>query len=145
MPENIFESLDTLQDLFTTSTEEGTDLAGLRGQLGPAPLWTPRLIPILTLLQELLTDLFEVRDHVLQAQTHGRAPSRAVLRQYERDLQWISSQEEQVPFSFGWVCLALGLDPSAVRRRYLSGQPVALQRRRQVRHSYAPERLLRVG
>jgi len=140
------ESMDMLQDLFAASTEERIDLAELRQPLGPEPaLWTPRLTPILTLLQEVLADLFEVRDHVLQVQTNGRKPSRAVLRQYERDLQWVSTPGEHAPFSFGWVCVALGLEASAVRRRYLSGQPATVKRRRTVRHAYAPERLLRAG
>jgi hypothetical protein len=129
MPKNGFEDLDMLQELFATGREERTDLAGLRGQREPASVWTPRLTPILMLLQEVLTDLFEVRDRVRQAQSRGGKPARAVLRQYERDLQWLRAQEERVSFSFGWVCQALGLDASAVRRRYLSGQPVARTRR----------------
>jgi hypothetical protein len=143
MPKNIRDSREALRQLFAASAEEWTDLAGLRGLLGPGPVWTPRLTPFLTLLQELLADVFAVRDRVRQAQTQGRKLSASVRRQYERDLQWLSSEEERVPFSFGWVCLALGLDASAVRRRYLSGRSASLKRRYAVRRFRAPERLLR--
>jgi hypothetical protein len=95
-------------------------------------VWTPRLTPILTLLQEVLADLFTVRDHVLQAQGRGGQPPRAFLRQYERDWQWLTSPGEQAPFSFGWLCEALGLEASAVRRRYLSGQAVSLPQHHRV-------------
>ena len=73
--------------------------------------------------------MFRVRDLVLQAHARGRKPPRGLRGQYQRDLQWVSSPEARVPFSFGWVCLALGLEPSAVRRRYLGGQPAGRVRR----------------
>jgi hypothetical protein len=117
------------QEVVATRGDEWTDVAGLRGPHGPVAVWTPRLTPILTLLQEILADLFEVRDHVPQAQHCRGRHARAVNRQYEQDLQWIASPEEQAPFSFVWVCQALGLEASAVRRRYLSGQPVSLPQR----------------
>jgi hypothetical protein len=132
MPPYSFDDWDLLREWFATRGEEGTDLAKPRGQRGPASMWPPRLTPILTLLQEVLADLFAVRDHVLQAQRHGGKPARAVLRQYERDRQWLTAPEEQAPFSFVWVCQALGLEASAVRRRYLSGQPVTLSRHHRV-------------
>jgi hypothetical protein len=144
MPKNSRERRAALRQLFAASAEEWTDPAGLRGLLGPpGPVWTPRLTPFLTLLQELLADVFAVRDRVRQAQTQGCKLPSSVRRQYEQDLQWLSSQEEQVPFSFGWVCVALGLDTSAVRRRYLSGQAATLKRRYAVRRFRVPERLLR--
>jgi hypothetical protein len=118
------------REVFATGREERPGLAELRARCTPAPVWAPRLTPILTLLQELLADLFAVRDHALQAQRHGRKPGRGVLRQYAADLQWLNSPEE-APFSFVWVCQALGLEVSAVRRRYLSGQPVSLPQRHQ--------------
>jgi hypothetical protein len=131
MPKRSSDILELPQEVFATRGE-GPDLAGPSGQRGPASVWTPRLTPILTLLQEVLTDLFEVRDQAHQAQCRSERWARTVVRQYERDLQWLSAQEEQVPFSFGWVCLALGLEASAVRRHYLSGQPVALPQHRRV-------------
>jgi hypothetical protein len=85
-------------------------------------------------LQEVLADLFAVRDHALQAQRRGGQPPRPLLRQYEQDLQWLMSPEEHAPFSFGWLCDALGLEASAVRRRYLKGQPVSLSQRHRVGH-----------
>jgi hypothetical protein len=132
MPKHNLDILDLPQEEFATQGEAEIDLAGLRRQREPASVWTPRLTPILTLLQEVLADLFEVRDHALQAQRRGGKPARGVLRQYERDLQWLTSPEEQGPFSFGWVCHTLGLEASAVRRRYLSGQPVSLPRHHRV-------------
>jgi hypothetical protein len=132
MPKYSFEDWDLLLEWFATQGEAGIDLAGLRRLRGPATTWTPRLTPILTLLQEVLADLFAVRDQVLLAQRQGSKPPRAVLRQYERDLQWLTAPEEQTPFSFGWLCQALGLEAAAVRRCYLSGQPVALPRQHRV-------------
>jgi hypothetical protein len=117
------------QEVVATRGEEWTTLAGLRGPHGPVAVWTPRLTPILTLLQELLADLFAVRDQFPQAQHRRGKHARAVVRQYARDLQWLNAPEEREPFSFVWVCQVLGLEASAVRRRYLSGQLVALPRR----------------
>jgi hypothetical protein len=121
--------LTALKRLFSRATG-WQEPKGLRGLLGPAPFRAPRLVPFLALFQELLADLFSVRDEVLRAQAGGRTPSPKVLHQYEQDLLWIRSEEEEVPFSFGWVCRGLGLEPSAVRRRYLRGQPVAFESRR---------------
>jgi hypothetical protein len=117
------------QKAFATGREERPGLTELRARLTPATIWSLRLTPILTLLQEVLADLFKVRDQALQAQRHGGKPAQAVLRQYATDLQWLNSPEEEAPFSFGWVCQVLGLEASAVRRRYLSGQPVSLPQR----------------
>jgi hypothetical protein len=129
MPKHSSDILELPHEVFATGGEERTDLAGPSGQCGPASVWTPRLTPILTLLQELLADLFAVRDQAPQAWGRRGRGARALIRQYEQDLQWLSSPEERAPFSFGWVCQALGLEAAAVRRRYLSGQPVALPRR----------------
>jgi hypothetical protein len=117
------------QEVCATGREEQLGLAELRAQSTPATIWSPRLMPIFTLLQEILADLFAVRDHALHPQRYGGKPARGILRQYARDRQWLSAHEEHGPFSFVWVCQVLGLEASAVRRRYLSGQPVALPRR----------------
>jgi hypothetical protein len=132
MPKSGFTLVALPQKVFATGREERPGLADLRVGLTPASLWTPRLTPIFTLLQELLADLFEVRDQVPQARHRRSRQARALLRQYERDLQWLAAPEEHAPFSFIWVCQVLGLEPSAVRRHYLSGQPVALPRRHRV-------------
>jgi hypothetical protein len=129
MPKLSSNSVALPQEVFTTGREERPGLAELRAGLTPTALWSPRLMPILMLLQELLADLFEVRDQFPEAQHRRSKQARAVVRQYEQDLQWLASPEEQAPFSFIWVCQGLGLAPSAVRRRYLSGQPVTLPRR----------------
>jgi hypothetical protein len=129
MPKSSFNLVALPQEVFTTGREEKPGLSELRAQRTPASIWSPRLMPIFTLLQELLADLFEVRDQVPQAQHRRSRQARALLRQYERDLQWLTSSEEHEPFSFIWVCYVLGLKPSAVRHHYLSGQPVALPRR----------------
>jgi hypothetical protein len=129
MPKSGFTLVALPQKVFATGREERPGLTELRAQFTPATLRPPRLTPILMLLQEVLADLFEVRDQFPEAQHRRGRQARAILRQYEQDLQWLTSPEEQVPFSFVWVCQALGLEPSAVRRHYLSGQPVALPRR----------------
>jgi hypothetical protein len=117
------------REVFATGREERPGLAELRARRAPATIWSPRLTPILTLLQEILADLFAVRDQFPQAQQRRSKQAREVVRQYEQDQQWLASPKEQEPFSFVWVCQVLGLEASAVRRRYLSGQPVALPRR----------------
>jgi hypothetical protein len=129
MPKSSVDILELPREGFAPGRQEWPGLAELRTRLTPATIWSPRLMPILTLLQELLADLFAVRDQVPQAQHRRSKQAREVVRQYARDLQWINSPEEQGPFSFVWVCQALGLEASAVRRRYLSGQPVALPQR----------------
>jgi hypothetical protein len=132
MPRNSLDLLDLPQEEFATRGAAKPDLSEFAYGPEPGSMWTPRLTPILTLLQEVLADLFTVRDHALQTQRRGGQPARAILRQYERDLQWLASPEEQEPFSFGWLCSALGLEASAVRRRYLSGQPVSLPQHHRV-------------
>jgi hypothetical protein len=100
MPKPSFTLVALPPKKFSTQGTARTDPTKLEYGTGPGSVWTPRLTPILTLLQEVLADLFAVRDHVLQAQRHGRQPLRVVLRQYEKDLQWLNSPEE-APFSFG--------------------------------------------
>src|SRR5262245_13930476 len=90
MPKRSLDTLVSPLGWFATRAEEQTELAGLWGQREPASVWTPRLTPILTLLLEVLADLFAVRDHALQAQRRGARPAQALLRQYERDLQWLT-------------------------------------------------------
>jgi hypothetical protein len=87
-----------------------------------------QLTPVLALLHALLADAVAVRDRLLWCQVHSLPPQKSSRRQYERDLRGISADEERVPCSFGWVCLALGLEPAAVRRVYLSGRPVRFER-----------------
>jgi hypothetical protein len=129
------------QKAFATGREERPGLTELRARITPVTLWSPRLTPILTLLQEVLADLFEVRDQFPQARHRRGKQARAVVRQYEHDLQWLTSPEEQAPFSFGWVCQVLGLEASAVRRHYLSGQPVSLPQRHLARITLGQVRL----
>jgi hypothetical protein len=81
--------------------------------------------PCTRLLTALLEDLYGVRDLVTHYTAQGRTPPRALHRQYATDRQWISKSDERSPFSFAWVCQELGLNAEAVRRDYLSGQPVA--------------------
>jgi hypothetical protein len=89
-----------------------------------------QLTPVLALLHALLADAVAVRDRLLWCQVHSLPPQKSSRRQYERDLRGISADEERVPCSFGWVCLALGLEPAAVRRRYLSEHPRGFTRHR---------------
>jgi hypothetical protein len=132
IPKQALDILEVPQEVFATGREERPGLAELHARPTPATIWSPRLTPILTLLQELLADLFAVRDQFPQAQHRRGKQAHEVVRQYARDRQWLNSLEEQEPFSFVWVCHVLGLEASAVRRHYLSGQPVSLPQRHRV-------------
>lgn len=138
MPKYTADIQGLLQEENTTRGEFWTDRVRLIKPHSATGAWNPRLTPILALLREVLADLFEVRDQVPQMRHHRSKQARAVIRQYERDLHWLASPEEQEPFSFVWLCQALGLEASAVRRRYLSGQPVSLLRRHHVGTSATP-------
>jgi hypothetical protein len=115
--------------VLTASADEWLAEITASGRSSPALLRAARFAPFFALLQELLADPFTVRARMLQAHTRGKTPPRTVRAQYARDLQWINAGEEG-PLSFRWVCAGLGLEPSAVRRIYLSGQPVGSAKRR---------------
>jgi len=84
--------------------------------------------PCLRLLAALLEDAYTVRDLVACYEARGRKVPSGLYRQYTQDRQWVRNSDELRPFSFGWVCLVLGLEPVAVRRAYFNEHPSGFAR-----------------
>jgi len=81
----------------------------------------PNLRPYLALLTAVLEDSFTFQSRCRRVmEIKGELKPRLVA-QLERDREWILDNDTSYPFSFVSICLTLGIDPSAVREKYLSG------------------------
>ena len=75
------------------------------------------------LCEDILVDLFRLRDRVFKKARRGAFIARPYRVQMILDYNWIThpySTERPLPFNV--VCESLGLDPGAVAKRYLEGK-----------------------